>query len=93
MAADAQSRVASYRDAAAASLQSTKEATGKAANDAKVYTEDKARQAQSSWWSWLGWGKSKGEDAKEAAAGEAAKGAREVKEKAAEAEKSAQKRA
>ena len=74
-------------------MQQSKESVEKVAHDTKVYAEEKANEAKSSWFSWLGWGKSKTEDAKEAAAKQAAGAAKDVKEAAAEAEKSAQKRA
>ena len=73
-------------------LGSARTETEKTAEAAHAYAEEKGKDAKSSWWGWLGWGKSKAEDAKKNAAAVAAKGAQDVKESAAETEKNATKR-
>lgn len=83
----------SYKDSAAASLQDAKHSVENGAHDAKAYAEKKGEEAKSTWWSWFSWGSNKSEEAKEVAAQKAAQGAANVKEKAADAEKSAQRRA
>ncbi|THH03121.1 hypothetical protein EW145_g6514 [Phellinidium pouzarii] len=92
-AADAQARLASYKDSATSSLQHARDSTEQSVHDAKTYVGQKGEEAKSSWWGWLGWGNSKSEEAKEAAARKAAQGAASVKQTAADAEKSASKRA
>ncbi|KAI5120289.1 hypothetical protein M0805_005795 [Coniferiporia weirii] len=92
-ATDAQARLASYKDAASNSLQQARESTEKGAHDAKAYVDQKGQNAKSTWWSWLGWGSSKSEEAKEAAAQKAAQSAAGTKQAAADVEKAASKRA
>ena len=82
----------SYKNSASESFQHTKDSAQRGTQDAKESAEENGKEAQNTWWSWLGWGSQKKDEAKSAAAGKAAEGAAGVKEKAAEAEKSAAKR-
>ena len=61
-------------------------------HSAKDSTEKAAEDAKSSWFSWLGWGKSKAKDAKSDAAHDAAAGFRAVKDEAKKGERAAEKR-
>ena len=94
---DVQNRLGQYKDsaenAAQHAIDSARTETEKAAAATKQYAHDTKQAVSSSWSSWFGWGKSKAEETKKDAAAAAAHGARDVKEKANEAEKSASKRA
>ena len=50
--------------------------------EARAGAEKKGEQAKEGWFSWLGWGKSKAEDAKKDAAEKVAESADDVKKRA-----------
>lgn len=82
---DAQAKLNEYKDSASASMHSAKDSAEKSAEDAKA-------KASSSWSSWLGWGRSKGEEAKSEVAHDTAAGFRAVKDEAKKGERAAEKR-
>ena len=54
---DVQDRATAYKDSAVSTYGQAVNSTTQGVHDAKVYVEDKAEEAKSSWWSWFGWGK------------------------------------
>ena len=89
---DVQDRATAYKDSAVSTYGQEVNSTTQGVHDAKVYVEDKAEEAKSSWWSWFGWGKKKGDDAQREVAQKTAEAARAVKDSAADVEKRAQSR-
>ena len=84
-------------DAAAASTRSSidhaRESTTKQLHEAEKRIEETKEAAKSSWWSWFGWGKAKGEEIKSGAAKSAEKVAADVKKGAEDIQDAAAKRA
>ena len=89
---DSKARLDAAAASTRASIDQTRDKAAGQLHSAERKAEESKEAAKSSWWSWFGWGKAKGQEAKSEVALGAEKAAGEVRKGAEDAQNAAAKR-